>query len=189
MTTEIFRVREEALEYEFFHKVDEQLLQQLREKMYFVERRKALADATGIKDEDVLNELVELDISSETIFALSLFPLVWIAWADGWIDERQRTAILLAAQSTGHERDTASHHLIEAWLRQKPDEKLQTAWKDYVHAICETLSPAARQSLRSDVLGRAREVAEAVGTRYGFHDSEGVQDAVLHKIENAFGVD
>ncbi len=186
MTTDIFQVREKALEYEFFHKVDERLLQRLRQNMEFAKRRLALADATGIGDEAVLNELVELDISSETVFALSLFPLVWVAWADGRMDHRQRQAILDAAHSTGHERDTASHQLIETWLDHKPDAKLQTAWKDYVHFVCQSVSDATRQSLKEDVLGRARQVAEAVSFIYGFHRVEEVQDAILREIEKAF---
>ncbi len=188
MTAEIFQVRERALEYEFFHKVDEELWRKLRAKLESDERRKALAEATGITDEDVLAELVELKISSETVFALSLFPLVWAAWAGGRIDEAQRHAILEAAHATGHERDTASHHLIETWLDHEPPEKLQTAWKDYVHAICQNISPAARRSLRQDVLARAQKVAEAVVPRYGFHEVEDGQETVLRKIKRAFDV-
>ena len=74
MTTDIFRTREQALEYEFFHKVDDELWEDLRHKLDLEDRRHALADATGITDEDVLTELVELDLNSETLFALLLFP-------------------------------------------------------------------------------------------------------------------
>ncbi len=189
MTTEIFHIREQALEYEFFHRVDQELLEQLRRNMELVKRRKALADATGIDDESVLDELVELNISSETIFALSLFPLVWVAWADGHIDGRQRKAILDAAHSTGHERDTASHQLIESWLEHKPNAKLQTAWKDYVHFICQNTSESACRSLKNDILARTRHVAEAVSDIYGFHDAEAVHDPILREVEKAFDRD
>ncbi len=188
MTAEIFRIREQALEYEFFHKIDEELLRQLRRTMEIAKRRQALAEATGIRDEAVLDELVSLDISSETIFALSLFPLVWVAWADGRIDQRQRQAILEAAHSTGHERDTASHRLIEQWLDHKPDAKLIHAWKDYIQFISRSVGTEARLSLKQDVVGRARQVAEAVSSVYGFHDAEAVQDPILMEIENAFDI-
>ena len=187
MTNNIFQTRERALEYEFFHKVDAELWQKLRESLEFSKKRNAIADATGITNETVIRELIELDIDNETLFALSLFPLVWVAWSDGYLDVRQRLAILDAAHATGHERDTASHHLINAWLDHEPDEKLQLLWKEYIRAICRTLSREGRESLRDDVLGRARQIADSVSTSY-FHQAEQAQMAVLAEIEEAFGV-
>ncbi|MEX0820366.1 MAG: hypothetical protein WD070_12270 [Pirellulaceae bacterium] len=188
MTTDLFRVRERALEYEFFHKVDEELWQRLREQLEFDQRRRALADATGITDEALLAELVELDISSESIFALSLFPLVWLAWTDGRIAPEERQVILEAAHASGHEQGTASYQLIETWLDHKPDEKLETAWKDYVRSVCATISPAASQSLKEDVLHRAGQLVGALRVRYGFHNIESQQDKILEEIERAFTV-
>ena len=60
MTKDIFKDRESALEYEFFHKVDEELLEKLKAKLNFEKREHALADATGIQDEAVLARLHEL---------------------------------------------------------------------------------------------------------------------------------
>lgn len=117
----------------------------------------------------MLAELVEVNVTAETIFALSLFPLVWIAWADGGIEEEESNAILAAAHSRGHERDTASHQLIESWLVREPDAKILQAWKDYVHALCQVLSSEAVGTLKQDILARTRQVAEAAGGILGFH--------------------
>ena len=183
---EILKDRENALEYEFFHKVDEQLWQQLKDKLKCEKRQQALTDATGITDDAVLAELVELDISCETIFALSLFPLVWVAWADGKVAEKERQAILESAHSSGHERDTASHHLIETWLEHEPSEEIRMAWKDYVQAICHTISPVAQQTLKRDVLERARQVAKTAGGFLGFHKISHAQETTLLEVEKAF---
>ena len=187
MANNIFQTRERALEYEFFHKVDEELWRKLRENLEFSKKRNAIVDATGIKDETVIRELIKLDVDAETLFALSLFPLIWVAWSDGVLYIRQRLAILDAAHSTGHERDTASHFLINAWLDHQPDEKLQVLWKEYIRSICQTLSPEGRESLRNDVLARARQVADSVSVSY-FHEAEQSQMAVLAEIEEAFNV-
>ena len=45
---EILRDRENALEYEFFHKADEQLWQQLKDQLKCEKLQQALTDATGI---------------------------------------------------------------------------------------------------------------------------------------------
>ena len=39
---------------------------------------------------------------------------------------------------------------------------MRRAWKAYAGALIETLGPQARQALREDLLGRAREVAREV---------------------------
>ncbi|HRX82908.1 MAG TPA: hypothetical protein P5307_27765 [Pirellulaceae bacterium] len=185
MTTDIFRTREQALEYEFFHKVDDELWEDLRHKLDLEDRRHALADATGITDEDVLTELVELDLNSETLFALLLFPLVWVAWADGCIDTHERQMVLKAATEAGHDPDSASYHLIETWLDHEPNETIQTAWKDYVRVICGRLSTESRRAMRCDTLRRVRELADSICYRFGLDRVELAQDAVLHQIAAA----
>jgi hypothetical protein len=183
---DVLKNRERALEYEFFHCVDEQLMARLREKIELEEQAKALADATGIVDDGVLAELVEINVTAETIFALSLFPLVWIAWADGSIEEEEFKAILAAAHSGGHERDTASHQLIENWLERRPDAKVQQAWKDYVHALCDVLTFEAVAALKQDIVARTRRIAEAAGGILGFHKVSRAQEAVLAEVTHAF---
>lgn len=186
MMADIMQVRERALEYEFFHKVDEELWRKLREKQQLADRRKALASATGITDDEMLDELVAANISGETMMALKLFPLVWIAWADGHIEPEQRTAILAAAETAGHARDSASYRMIELWLDQRPDELLQTAWKDYVCFLARQKVPKAFQAFRDEVCRQAHQLADLICFRYGFHGAELAQDNVLGEIEATF---
>ncbi len=186
MSSDMLQVRERALEYEFFHKVDEELWQKLREKLEFDNRRQALAETTGITDEVVLDELVAAGISGESMMALSLFPLVWIVWSDGHIEPEERVAVLDAAEGAGHARDSASYHMIELWLEHRPQTALQKAWQDYVHYLAKTMPPAAFQAFKDNVLQRSRNLADAIRFRYGFHDAESAQDAVLHQIEATF---
>ncbi len=186
MSTDMLQVRERALEYEFFHKVDEDLWRKLREKLEFDNRRQSLAETTGITDEVVLDELVASNISGETMMALSLFPLVWIAWSDGHIEPDERAAILAAAVAAGHERDSASYHMIELWLDHRPQASLQAAWQDYVHYLARTMPPAAYEGFKHNVLHSSRQLADTICFRYGFHDAESAQDAILDQIEATF---
>jgi len=186
MTTDILQVRERALEYEFCHKIDEELWRKLRERVNSDNRRRALAVATGIKDERVLDELVASEINGETIMALSLFPLVWIAWADGHIEPDERAAILASAEAAGLVRESASYHMIEVWLDHRPKSILQTAWKDYVHYLAKTMPPAVFQAFKKNALRRAHELADSICFRYGFHHVESVQDAILDQLVETF---
>ena len=57
--------------------------------------------------------------------------------------ERRRHAenALAAANQAGMTPDRPGHQLLEAWLHVRPAPALFEAWKDYVHALTNTLDP------------------------------------------------
>ena len=82
--------RRKALEEEFFKKESEKLRARLREQADRETARAALAEASGIGDAEVLDRLVQLGMSAETFAALSLVPLVEVAWASGKVEPQER---------------------------------------------------------------------------------------------------
>jgi hypothetical protein len=63
------------LEEAFFAQENSRLLEKLREESRQRERRDALRAAMGVKDEALIDALIELDIYPETAAAFSLVPL------------------------------------------------------------------------------------------------------------------
>jgi hypothetical protein len=186
MATSGFGGRRSELEEKFFHDRDKELLQALRDKSASKERKKALAETLGITNEDLLNQLDELDIASETVVALSLIPLISVAWADGKIDSRERKALIMAAEQMGMDADNPGRELLDRWLRRKPDSSLLEVWKDYTTALLQTLGEPARDALKNDILGRARQMAETTGGLLGLGNKvSGSERAVLDKLEKA----
>lgn len=155
--------RRKALEEEFFRKQDQQLREQLRTKEQHKKTKQALAEASGITSDEVLARLLDLGISAETLAPLTLVPLVEVAWADGKIDDRERHAVVRAAEEAGIGKQTVAHAMLESWLATRPDRGLRLAWEDYIGDLCRKLSPEDRAKLEHDVLGRARDVAAAAG--------------------------
>jgi hypothetical protein len=186
MSIDIFAERERALEDEFFYKVDQQLCRQLREQMQTEKDREALCAETGILSSEVLDELIAIGIRCETLLALSLVPLVQVAWANGTIDSRERQAVLQAAESIGHSKENASYQMLDSWLNHKPDNKVYIAWRDYVIAICQALNPVRVKALREEIVGRARSVAESAGGVLGFGTISRAEATVLSELESAF---
>ena len=84
-----------ALEEAFFARENAKLRQQLRDLDDTKRKKEALSAASGIANDAVLEKLAALNISSETVAALALVPLIAIAWADGSIDDKERAAVLL----------------------------------------------------------------------------------------------
>ena len=185
MKPKLFEDRERALEYEFFHEVDRKLLAKLREKMAFECEVEDLQKATGIADQDVLQELVNLGMTSESIIAMSLYPLVYTAWADGDVDSRESSAILAAAESVCGGRDTAAYHLLEAWLAEQPCEKIFAGWQQFVQAVTRSLTSESCETFRRDLLTRARAVASTAGGLLGIGRVSASEERALTELADA----
>jgi uncharacterized membrane protein YkoI len=114
MSEEFLGDRRKALEEEFFAKQNQRLLRQFRETMAVKAKHEALAAASGITDAAVLEQLAAVDLSSETMAALALVPLVEVAWADGTLDAKEHSALLAAAEDAGLSQDSASKIALKA---------------------------------------------------------------------------
>jgi len=66
----------------------------MRATKEMAETRESLAAVTGIRDAQVLQKLLKLDIRAEPAVSFALVPLVAVAWADGQIDAKERRAVL-----------------------------------------------------------------------------------------------
>ncbi|MFQ5995279.1 MAG: hypothetical protein ACE5K1_09290 [Acidiferrobacterales bacterium] len=187
MTDEILGGRRKALEESFFAKESEKLRRELIEKEAVKAKKESLTEASGISDEVVLEQMIALDIGSDTVAALCLVPLVEVAWADGSVDDEERDAILAAAEATGLARASASGRLLHAWLEARPNPEVLAAWKGYVGALSATLSAEAKDALKRELLGRARAVAEAAGGFLGVGNKVSKSEqAILDELAQAF---
>jgi len=148
-------------------------------------RQEALSAACGITDPALLGKLVDLGLHSETLTAISMVPLVAVAWADGTLAESERRALLAAAAQAGIEG--AGLRLLTRWLDAPPGPGLVETWTDYLRATAGNLGPDGRMALRVILLGRARQVAEVAGDLLG-HAARitPAEEAMLARLERAF---
>lgn len=178
--------RRQALEEAFFARHNKELSEKLREKLEAAEERKQLAAATGIQDEAALERLQALGLHPTTLSALSLVPLILVAWADGKLEPKERKVILEAAAANGLEVGSPAFESLEVWLHELPPAGLLDAWQDYVRALTADLGRDGAEHLRRDILERASRVAKAAG---GWWDLGAVSDdekGVLARLEKAF---
>ncbi len=178
------RGRERALEESFFHARDQELLAQLKKKVTTDNAKQAIREMCPIEDDAVLDKLAETGIGGESFAAMSLAPLVLVAWADGKIDEEERRAVMSAARSEGI--DAVCLELLEDWLSRSPGPVLKEAWIGYVGALAEELSPGELRGLRSSVMGRAEKVAKAAGGTLGLNRISNSEQAMLNELKAAF---
>lgn len=174
-----------TLEDAFFTKENARLLEQLKGK----QKREALREMVKVEDETFLDRLIELGIGPETVLALTLVPLIAVAWADGTLDGRERDAIIKAAEEKGVSPETAGHQLLETWLSRRPERELFDSWKQYVRGIWETFTDEERQRMRERTLDWALAVAEASGGFLGVISKVSPSERVVIKeLENVLRV-
>jgi len=175
------------LEAIFFAKHNKERLDAMRAEKQADSEREDLTRASGITEEDVLDELREVGIRPQTLAALSLVPLVQVAWADGVLDHKERVAILSAVHESGIEKGSPSYEVLESWLDQAPEDDVVNAWADYVGALSKNMEKAAFASLRRHVLDMANKVADASGGFLGLgNKTSDVEQEVLDKLTRAF---
>ena len=185
--------RGRALENQFYEKENQEKLAAMKEKLAALDEKTGakqfkdeLRKASGMSDDAVLDRLVALDLRSNTIAALSLVPLIQVAWADGSIQDNERVAILQGAHGKGLEEGTDGYELLQTWLKKKPSEDLFTAWEAYIKALAAQLNDEQNRLLKNQIVGFAKMVAAAAGGILGFGKVSATEEAVLHRIEAAF---
>lgn len=152
--------RRRGLEAEYFHKLEQQLIEKLR-------HRYQLTKLTGIADEDLLRDLIELGYTRETLMLLYLVPLVEVAWAEGGVAETEQSLILEAARLRGIDEESTAYKELTQWLKQKPPEEFFVKTLRLIKTVLQTLPPEEREHETQDIIAYCVRIAKASHT-FGF---------------------
>jgi hypothetical protein len=174
------------LEDAFFIEKDKKLLEQLHKMQKMKEDMASLEKVSGIKNEAILSKLISHNIRPETVAALSLIPIIEIAWADGKLDSSEKEAILKASDGHFNKGNQISKVLLDEWLSQKPATEMLDAWVHYIKGLVEILSKKEASELKVDLLLHARDVAESSGGFLGINKISKEEERMLKVLENAF---
>ncbi len=175
--------RGQALENEYFQRVDQELLRDLRLAEEREENLKELMQATGLDDVGVANHLLDSGINATNVAALTLTPLVFVAWASGTVSAEERQGVMSAALRRGVSSNATAFRLLEQWLQTRPKRELWDLWKEYASALHEALPPASADKLRERLLSQAKLVAMASGGFMGVGKICASEQRVLDEIE------
>jgi hypothetical protein len=178
--------RGRALENQFYEKQDKEKLAAMKEKLEDQASKEDLRKASGMTDDAVLDKLVHLGLKANTIAALSLVPLIEVAWADGEIQDNERTAILQGAHGKGLEQGTDGYELLQSWLKARPSSELLDAWEAYIKALASQLNDEQNRLLKNQIVGFAKMVAAAAGGFLGIGRVSSSEEKVLARIDAAF---
>jgi tellurite resistance protein len=170
-----------------FHEQEQQVRKAFRERMEKIGQREQLTQVSGIQDEALLDRLIALEIGPETLAALEVVPLVFVAWADGGVQAEERETIITFAQAAGIRPQDGRYPLLEHWLKRRPKAEAMDAWKHYVKDLCQRLEKQEIENLKHELLDRAQEVAKVAGGFLGFGNKITASErSVLEALEQAF---
>ena len=183
MLTDSLRQREIALENVFFHRVDKQLLADIRADFSRMGMRAALREATLIVDDLLLDELIRMEVTPLTLSAVSLSPVILIAWADGQVDPKERKAILKIALADGVSSESPVWKLIESWLVHRPSPELAASWWRYITHVSHSLTTEARSIWLNHLIDQAKVVAKASGGFLGIGAISAEERRIIERLE------
>ena len=97
----------------------------------------------------------------ERLAALTLAPLVEVAWADGQVTPAEHAAVLEAARSIGLDHQSEfCRSTLRRWLHEAPPTEALDQWRRLLGpTLSEAETRAARKS-EERLLGEARRIAK-----------------------------
>ena len=171
------------LEEAFFAGENARALEHLRKQADREEQREILRRIVTVQDDAFLDRLIAMDLTPQRAMALRLIPLVFVAWADGNIDEREREAVMKAAVQQNIVAEDLARQVLQDWLSHRPDPGILELWKDYVRRIWPRFTPDEQLQMRNNLLTAAREVAESAGGFLGLATISAAERELLDELD------
>ena len=147
----------------FFAQTDAVLAAELESAISEGEHPQKMVDAFDVADEQVVQQLKALGLGDKTLAAISLVPLIQVAWADGKLQDNERKALFDAALQHGFKEWSPSFRIFKTWLRSPPPSHLAEAWKAYMRALTAEFDREQKDFVKQQFLDRAERIAAAAG--------------------------
>lgn len=157
---------ERAAEESYFHRQDQRLIAEMRDKLARERNAESIRAATGLADEALVQRLAELGVDRDTVPVLHLVPLLQVAWADGEIQGGEKDLLLEAAEATGVTEGPARAR-FEEMLETRPSQAWFDAALDFIRHMVAALPQGEAEKARGNLVDLAWRVADASGGVFG----------------------
>ena len=170
---------------EFFAKQNADAVAKLRATGEAEARRSEMAAELGVDDPELVSQLLSHGVTPAGLAAISLAPLILVAWSDRTLDDKERAAVLEEAGQSGITPASPGYELLQGWLNEIPSPKLMETWTAYAQGVAASLDATQRAEFRESIMKRARGVAKAAGGFAGINAVSAREKGVLEQIETA----
>jgi hypothetical protein len=159
-----FAEREHWLEEEYFGRKNQELIEKMRKKRAREVDRQKMAEMMGVDDQEVLEALLDLGYTSETIPLLHIVPLVEVAWTEGGVADRERRMIHKIAEARGVQPGSVANEMLSLWMENKPSERFFENSLRAIRVVLDLLPEEQRRASRKDLIAYCNQIATAVSS-------------------------
>ncbi len=190
---DLLKERGRGEETDHFRKLDQQLVEKMRERARLADVAKALGDKLRVDNAELLSRVAALGLDADTGAAILLAPLVQVAWSDGSASQAEKAKVLELAESRGMDPGTPAHAKLASWLERRPSDELFDLATECMRIGLQVLPAAERDERIKAIVAGCRQVAEASGGSLGkllglsdgvSGDEERVLDAIGQKLRS-----
>ena len=164
------------------------LQQEFAKSLAIESEKRELMRATQIEKLELIFRLLDAGFRSETLSALELVPIAFVAWASGSVTDSEREVVMGSLVDYGLLVNQASNDRFQAWLDTRPAHELLILWKDYTTAKLTPLSSEVRRTIGIRLLKKSTEISMASGGFFGFGTICDAEQVILDEISEAFGL-
>jgi hypothetical protein len=174
--------RGRSLEDDYFRKKDRELIEKIRVAAAAEQARKDLGHQAGLDDPELVQELLDLGFTPDTVGLLPLVPIIQMAWAEGGITKAERELILRLARSRGIEAGSTADGQLTAWLTEQPPEAVFTRARRLIRAMLDSGSAPSDALNADDLVKYCEDIASASGGILGIGRISAEERALLTSI-------
>jgi hypothetical protein len=162
-----FAERGRALEEDYFRKKDRELIEKLRRASDADRARSELSTQTGLTDPAMLNALLELGLTPDTVVLLPLVPAVELAWAEGGITPAERQLLVSLARSRGIAEGSPADVRLQEWMASRPTPDQFAKATRVMSALLDSSAPMAKDLTAEQLVKYCEQIASASGGLFG----------------------
>lgn len=147
---------------------------------------RSFGDRVGIKDAELVEDLIEAGFTLANLKALHLAPIAFVAWASEVVtDEECRAAVWSFNENRLFEHPLAVS-LMQSWLDTRPNQSLWDLWVRYTEYHLDKTPSVARVAIGKQLLEQSTSVALASGGWLGMGKICSAERAVLDEIRRVY---
>ena len=155
-------------EDEHFRRRDSEWIKKMQKQSELEVERRQMGEAIGVIDPKILQDLQEVGYTRDTVTLLYLAPLVYMAWTEGDVTQRERKRIFEVAELRGIEEGSLAYSRLTEWLTERPHQELFEKTLSVIRDLLKVMPVEQGQVIKEDLVACCTHIAAASGGLLGF---------------------
>ena len=185
MSDQALHVARQALDLQFYGPPENQGPGSTYAALDARRSREDIGAVMVLADLELCDRLIRIGVTGSAGAALTLVPVISVAWADGKIQDPRAARHRRRRQRVRFSQPEC-RQLLEYWLGVRPSPNMMMAWVGYVRALARVMSAGDHDELRDSLVNLSQGVAAAAGGIAGFGKVSSSEQKVLDQIHAAF---